>query len=26
LDDEVLFLLHLLPCLLLHWVCLRAHG
>jgi hypothetical protein len=26
LDDEVLFLLRLLPCLLLHRVCLRAHG
>jgi hypothetical protein len=26
LDDEVLFLLRLLPCLLLHWVCLRAHS
>jgi hypothetical protein len=26
LDDEVLFLLRLLSCLLFHWVCLRAHG
>jgi hypothetical protein len=26
LDDEVLFLLRLLPGLLLHGVCLRAHG
>jgi hypothetical protein len=26
LDDEVMFLLRLLPCLLLHGVCLRAHG
>jgi hypothetical protein len=26
LDDEVLLLLHLLPSLLLHGVCLRAHG